>query len=514
MSGGAAVNDEFAETAGGMKRIAIGWTQDLVLAAVAVGIATLVALIVGVSCNRDVIFLLMALAVLAASEKGLRSGLAATAMAFLPVFALASPLTPPPEVAAASPFTQTLITAAVFTILCVGIAVCGERKRTNRRHAHNVARNLLAREAHLQSILDTVPDAMIVIDDKGLITSFSSAAQRQFGYTAQETIGRNVSMLMPSPYREDHDSYLERYKRTGEKHIIGVGRVVMGQRKDRSTFPMQLSVGEMRSANASYFTGFIRDLTERQITEARLQDMQTELVYISRLTAMGEMASTLAHELNQPLTAIANYLRGSRRLLDGEQRPQPDRLRDALDKAGDQALRAGQIIRRLREFVARGESDLLTENLAKLIEEASALALVGARELGVHVTYRLDPTVVNVLADKVQVQQVLLNLLRNAVEAIQESSRRELCIATAALEDDMVEIRVADTGPGLAPEVTAHLFEPFITTKPHGMGVGLSISRTIVEAHGGQIAADPNPEGGVIFRFTLKAVKEEFPEHA
>ena len=246
-------------------------------------------------------------------------------------------------------------------------------------------------------------------------------------------------MLMPSPYREDHDGYLERYLRTGERRIIGIGRVVVGERKDGSTFPMELAVGEMKSGNQRFFTGFIRDLTERQKTEARLQELQSELVHISRLTAMGEMASTLAHELNQPLSAIANYLKGSRRLLEGSSDEHSAMLRDAMDKAAEQALRAGQIIRRLRDFVARGESERRVESVKKLVEEASALALVGAKDQGVRVRFQFDPAVDLVLADKVQIQQVLLNLMRNAIEAMEASDKRELVIAATATEDDLVD---------------------------------------------------------------------------
>jgi two-component system sensor kinase FixL len=231
-------------------------------------------------------------------------------------------------------------------------------------------------------------------------------------------------------------------------------------------------------------------------------------VHISRLTAMGEMASTLAHELNQPLSAIANYMKGSRRLLEGAVDDKSAMMRDAMDKAGEQALRAGQIIRRLRDFVARGESERRVESVKKLVEEASALALVGAKDQGVRVRFTLDPHVDLVLADKVQVQQVLLNLIRNAIEAMEGSERRELIVGTSG-SGELVTISVADTGPGLADEVTAQLFQPFVTTKPHGMGVGLSISRTIIEAHGGRIWAEANPGGGTVFRFTLRAVNEE-----
>jgi len=399
-------------------------------------------------------------------------------------------------------FAATAARAATFTALGIGIAWFGERLRTTRMQS-------AAREAHLESILATVPDAMIVIDEHGVVQSFSLAAERLFGYQASEVLGENIKMVMPSPYRENHDAYLARYLQTGEKRIIGIGRVVVGERKDGSTFPMELAVGEMRSNNARFFTGFIRDLSERQKTEARLQELQSELVHISRLTAMGEMASALAHELNQPLSAIANYLKGSQRLLEGRDDQQLVLVRDAMDKAAEQSLRAGQIIRRLRDFVARGESERQVESIKKLIEEASALALVGAKDQGVRVTFKLDPRIDRVLADKVQIQQVILNLMRNAVDAMESSERRELVLAATAADDDMVEVSVSDTGSGIAPEITSQLFQPFITTKRQGMGVGLSISRTIIEGHGGRIWAEANRGGGTVFRFTLRAVSEK-----
>jgi two-component system sensor kinase FixL len=258
-----------------------------------------------------------------------------------------------------------------------------------------------------------------------------------------------------------------------------------------------------------FFTGFIRDLTERQQTEARLQELQSELVHMSRLTAMGEMASALAHELNQPLAAIANYMKGSRRLLENRQDQSLGPVRDAMGKAADQALRAGDIIRRLRDFVSRGESERRVEDVKKLIEEASALALVGAKDKGVRVRFAFAPGLNYVLADKVQVQQVLLNLVRNAIDAMETAPIRELVVATSPAPGNMVEISVADTGAGIAPEIADQLFQPFITTKSQGMGVGLSISRTIVESHGGSITPRPNPGGGTIFSFTLPAVSKE-----
>jgi two-component system sensor kinase FixL len=364
---------------------------------------------------------------------------------------------------------------------------------------------LRTREGHLQSILETIPDAMIVIDGRGIMQFFSSAAERQFGYTEQEAIGQNVSVLMPNPDRRRHDGYLARYQSTGERHIIGVGRIVTGQRKDGTTFPMHLSIGEMESGGQPYFTGFVRDLTEYQQTQARLQELQSEIAHVSRLSAMGEMASALAHELNQPLAAISNYMKGSRRLLASSEDPNATKIATAMDRAAEQALRAGQIIRRLRDFVARGESEKRVESLSKLIEEAGALGLTGAREQGILLRFNLNPDCDLVLVDRVQIQQVLVNLFRNALEAMSDSDRRELIIANSKAAEDMIEVEVSDTGHGFSDEVLTKLFQTFFTTKETGMGVGLSISRSIVEAHGGRISVERNSSGGATFRLTLPA---------
>jgi len=373
---------------------------------------------------------------------------------------------------------------------------------------------LRTREGHLQSILETIPDAMIVIDGRGIMQFFSSAAERQFGYSEQEAIGRNVSMLMPSPDRSRHDGYLARYRSTRERHIIGVGRIVTGQRKDGTTFPMHLSIGEMQSGGVPYFTGFVRDLTEHQQTQARLQELQSELVHVSRLSAMGEMASALAHELNQPLAAISNYMKGSRRLLATSIDPNKSKIESALDRAAEQALRAGQIIRSLRDFVSRGESEKRVESLSKLIEEAGALGLAGAREQGVQLRFNLNPEYDLVLVDRVQIQQVLVNLFRNALEAMADSPQRELIASNAEAADDMIEVAVFDTGAGIGEDVMSNLFQTFFTTKETGMGVGLSISRSIIEAHGGRMWAETNAAGGATFRFTLPAASSESLTHA
>ena len=371
---------------------------------------------------------------------------------------------------------------------------------------------LQTRESHLSSILSTVPDAMVVIDELGVILSFSAAAQNLFGYTEQEVTGSNVSILMPSPDRERHDGYIQRYLQTGEKRIIGTGRVVFGQRKDGTTFPMELAIGEALGGEQKLFTGFVRDLTERQRTEERLESLQSELLHVSRVSAMGTMASTLAHELNQPITAIANYAEAVRDLLA---QPEPDDLpmiREALDDTAKEALRAGDIVRRLRDFVARGDVEKSIEKLPDLINEAAVLGLLGAREKGVQPHFDLDPYASPVLVDKVQIQQVLINLIRNAVEAMSNSPDRRLSITSRLDKPGFVCVTVADTGPGVSPEVADQLFTAFVSTKAEGMGLGLSICRTIVEANGGRIWMERPAGGGTAFHFTLVRAQLEEPD--
>ena len=364
-------------------------------------------------------------------------------------------------------------------------------------------------ELRLRSILDTVPEAVVTIDSQGIIQSFSPAAARLFGYDNAEVVGRNVKVLMPTPYREAHDGYLARYLRTGERRIIGIGRVVVGLRKSGETFPMELHVGEAAFEGTRLFTGFIRDLTEQQVANRRIQDLQAELLHASRLSVMGQMASTMAHELNQPLTAVMNYLEAGRQLL-ATGAGGAARINEMIEKAIAQAQRAGEVIRRLRAFVSKGETDRRLHNLNQLVEEALALALVGARQRNVRASLQLDNALPPVLVDPVQIQQVVLNLVRNAVEAMEDVERRELTIGTRAIpEQGAAEVVVADTGPGIPPELANRLFQPFVTTKAAGMGLGLSICREIVEAHHGRLTMVPGSSGGAAFRVTLPTARQE-----
>jgi len=371
---------------------------------------------------------------------------------------------------------------------------------------------ILARESHVRSILSTVPDAMVVIDDRGKMLSFSAAAERLFGYDEKDVLGKNVSLLMPSPDRERHDSYIERYLATGEKRIIGIGRVVFAERKDGTTFPMELSIGEAAGVDRRLFTGFIRDLTERQKTEERLESLESELIHVSRLSAMGTMASTLAHELNQPIAAIANYTEAVRDQLAGYESEEMLMIREALDDTAKAAMRAGHIVRRLRDFVSRGDIEKTNEKLPALINEAAVLGLLGARENGITPHFDLDPYASPVLVDKVQIQQVLINLIRNAVEAMARAPepRRILTVTSGSDQPGFVRVTVADTGPGVAPEIAEQLFTAFVSSKSDGMGLGLSICRTIVEANGGRIWMEPGRSGGTQFHFTLvRAITED-----
>jgi two-component system sensor kinase FixL len=362
---------------------------------------------------------------------------------------------------------------------------------------------ILRREQHLRSILATVPDAMIVINEGGIIASFSAAAEQLFDYVEAEVVGRNISMLMPDADKRDHDAHLRTYRETGVKHVIGQVRPETAMRKSGETFPIELAVGEASIAGERIFTGFIRDLTRRHDTERRMKELQSELVHVSRVSAMGTMASTLAHEINQPLTAIANYLETTRAMIGNTDDVLLGEIAEALELAAAQSLRAGNIVRRLRAFVDGGDTGFQVERLDALVEEATSLGLLGAHEAGITVTMTIAAGRDRVMVDRVQIQQVLVNLIRNAIQSMATSPCRNLTIATAPDRHGWMKVTVADTGAGIDENVRERLFEAFATTKEDGMGLGLSICRTIVEAHGGRIWADAVATGGTAFHFCV-----------
>jgi two-component system sensor kinase FixL len=483
----------------------------------------------------------------------------------------------------------------------------------------------LASRAHLDALLATAVDGIIVIDENGLIQVYNPACERLFGYRASEVMGQNVKLLMPAADHARHDRYIAAYRETGRARIIGSGREVSGQRKDGTIFPMYLSVGEGHLNGKSIFVGIIHDLTERKrgeqlreylaaivdsshdaviakdldgtvtawnagaerlygyraeeivgrsvaalapegrkhepveliarigrgehvsdydtlrvnkagrqldvsltlspirgpggkivgastiardITqlrraERRIRELTQEMVHISRLSAMGQLASSIAHELNQPLTAVVNYTETARHLLGAATAPELARTGPLLEKAAAQAERAGQIIRRLRGFVEKGEVEREPESLSAVVAEASELATLGVKADGIRVSLDLAPALAPIRIDKIQIQQVVVNLVRNAVEAMHGRPGGILTIRTAAADDAQQEVIVTDSGPGLPAHIAENLFKPFLTTKKGGMGIGLSISQSIVAAHGGRIWAEPGPGGGTTFRLLL-----------
>lgn len=380
------------------------------------------------------------------------------------------------------------VTAAILVVLGVSYReIAGIERRAAER---------------FRAVIDNAHDAIIAIDAQGSVELFNPAAQRIFGYTSEEVLGRNVNMLMPEPYHGEHDGYLNNYLTTGTPRIIGTGREVEARHKDGTVFPIDLSIGEIRANTGRGFIGVIRDNTQRHHAEQRVRELNAELIHVSRLTAMGQLSSSLAHELNQPLTAIMNYTEAARHLIEAAGPAVPSSVQDLLAKAVGQSDRAGQIIRRLRSFVEKTPTERNPEELNKVVTEASNLATIGARVDGIRVQFDLEADLPPISVDKIQIQQVVVNLVRNAVEVLRTAERRELLIGTTAREDGQ-EVWVRDTGPGIPADIASKLFTPFVTSKKDGMGIGLSISRSIVEAHQGRLWMEPDPQGGTVFRFTI-----------
>lgn len=436
---------------------------------------------------------------------------------------------------------------------------------------HQLRTDLLDRDAMLRTILETASDALIMTDESGRIRLFSPSAEKLFGFTADHAIGRNVNILMPPPYRDSHHSHLTRYQITGKPHIIGVRRQAFARRRDGTTFPIALTIGETKLHDRRLFIGFIRDLTRQREVQQHLDELQAELIHSARLNELGHLVAALAHEVAQPVSAIFNYSNALARLAAAEgadalaqaaqgiedetartsqlardirrlaprQAPAPpdgrrdlleeiasfaDQIAEALARYGnllnrvlgsntpetiataaagiaEQAERARLIVERIRTLARKGPMKAQVEDVRRIVEEVTAWAIDG---IGSDQKLIIDiaADIPHIFVDRIQIEQVLLNLIRNAVEAMADAERRELTIS-AKRSGRMVEIRVADTGPGLPEEIRAHLFEPFVTTKTSGMGIGLSVCRTIIDAHGGEISVHEADGGGTAFVFTV-----------
>ncbi len=368
---------------------------------------------------------------------------------------------------------------------------------------------LRRREAQLRSVLETVPDAMVVIDQNSTILQFSAAAEDLWGYRAADVLGRPATMLVPAERRAVHMATLERFLQTGNG-IVGEVMAGTAEAADGRKFPIEIRTGVAESDGQTLLTCFVRNLSEQLATEERLSELSAEIAHVSRQSAMSELAADLAHELNQPLSATSNFLAAARMLI--ERGEGTEKIVELLRMGSEQTQRAGEIIRRMRAFMARGEVEMRTESVERTVRDAADLVLVGTGQFHIRVNYELDPEAPFIFADRIQVQQVLVNLLRNSMEALRTSGKQDrvITISSRKLNEQMIEMTVGDSGPGIPPHVLEHLFSRFTTTKGNGggMGIGLSISKRIIEAHGGTLSADNRPEGGACFRFTLPAVEE------
>ena len=370
-------------------------------------------------------------------------------------------------------------------------------------------------QAHdeLQALLDAAVDAIITIDVSGTIQALNRSAERLFGYTAAEALGRNIALFMPPETASLHDAHIARYVRTRIPNVIGRGRDVEAMRKDGSRFPARLSVGHVPGTEPPRFVGFIHDLTQHREVEEDSRRSQARLAQVARFAAMGEMAAGIAHELNQPLSAIATYAQACDRMLSGAA-PELPEIHAALKQISAQALRAGEIIRKLRHMVGNRETERVLCNINDVVHELATLAGTDARNNDIALEFALSADVGQVSVDRIQVQQVLLNLLRNGIEAVNGApgSPRSLVIGTRPLADQEVEVYVSDRGPGVAADVADRMFDPFFTTKRSGTGLGLAISKTIARAHRGTLGYRPNSPTGAEFFLRLPTVEKNEPQ--
>ena len=358
------------------------------------------------------------------------------------------------------------------------------------------------------AVFDAVVHGVVTIDPKGTIRSVNQACQFMFDWTEAELVGQNVKMLMPSPDHERHDEYINSYLQTGKRKIIGVGREVLAQRKDGSTFPIHLSVSEYRSTAEHGFVAILHDISTQRQAEESVKVQRERLERMDRISLAGEMASGIAHEVNQPLSAIANYSRALLNMLDGDS-SDTEELRDTVNKIRSQSHRAGEIVRRMRDFVSRHTTEPRPTAINEVVDEVLSFAKLASSPTLVKLRTELKGHLPEVLVDRVQLQQVILNLVNNAVEAIEPETPGQVTICSFVEDQSIVTLHVIDDGPGIPPEIEERMFEPFFSNKHHGTRMGLAIARSIVEAQGGTLGFVRNPTKGVTFFVQLPAMRSE-----
>jgi two-component system sensor kinase FixL len=358
--------------------------------------------------------------------------------------------------------------------------------------------------AELKALLNAAVDGIVVIDEQGRILAFSTAAETMFGYRSAELLGQPVDTLMPEPHRSRHAGYMQRYLDTGEARIIGIGRQVQARRANGEMFPVSLSVGEARHGAERRFVGILRDLSGQRAAEQHARSLEARLAHVGRFSLMGEMAAGIAHEINQPLSAIATYAQAARRLTQREP-VNLAALAGACEKIDEQAQRAGQVIKNLRNFIRKQDIDTQLLEVDSVVTDVMNLIEADAHAEGIAVVVEHADGLPKVRGDVMQLQQVLLNLTRNSVDAMRDSLRKDrgILIKTEGGSDGGARISVTDHGSGVSAKLGEHIFHPFVTTKLEGLGVGLAISRTIVQACGGSLSYYDNPGGGAIFVIDL-----------
>ncbi|MGE0410147.1 MAG: PAS domain S-box protein [Amphiplicatus sp.] len=357
----------------------------------------------------------------------------------------------------------------------------------------------------LRSIIDASPIALITIDAQGAILAFSKQAEAVFGYSEADMLGKNVSLLMPEPDRSHHNGYLRRYLETREAKIIGKPRKVTALRRNGERFSAMLHV-TMFEDDRNIFVGFVEDITEIEQAQRHLAETERLLQHANRVGAMGEMATSIAHELNQPLTAAASLIGAVALALKKSKGKENQDSGHLLHDAIGEIQRASAIIRQMRDFVRQRETAKSLHKVNKVVGEAAAIATIGTAGDSVKIETDFAPNVGEAMIDRIQIQQVITNLVRNAAEAMHSNGSKRIMIATEK-KDGMIEIRVEDNGCGIPPEMKDQLFEPFASTKPEGLGVGLSIAKAIIDAHQGGILAADNAEGGSTFIVRLPSAQ-------
>jgi two-component system sensor kinase FixL len=397
-----------------------------------------------------------------------------------------------------------LVLGGAVMLLCRAAALLSVARQRAETHSRALAES----DQRHRAIVDHAAEGIVTIDEEGIIDSFNAAAERIFGYTANQVIGKNVRMLIPAPHNEHHDGYVSRYVKTGEPRMDGIAHEVEGLRADGTTVPLEITVSEVRLPKRRLFTGIVRDISERRRAEEQARQHHSELLHVARVATLGEIATSLAHELNQPLYAIVNYIRACMERIRSNTRD-PRELLEPLERAADQAQRAGQIIERARHFIVKREPHRAAVDINALVRQAADLMMPEVRRLHAHVRLQLADACLRVTVDPVQIEQVLVNMIRNALEAMAEAQAltRQITLRTEMTGDDTLRCEIQDTGPGMSESVLERAFDPFFTTRPDGLGMGLAICRTIIEANGGRLWATADPGHGATFFFTLAISK-------